>query len=195
MVMLAKLASVAVVFAVCVGVASAQPAPKPVDDKKLVTKTYNIKPLIGERGKASGTPDADAVVKLIFQSVAFGETKLGIDGPQVIERDGGKLEIRATEKTHGEIKELLEAIERLQDVAIDVKADVIELDVAAYEKLVKTLPKWGKSKPGSPVTFTTGNLDEEKEPTAEDRKMLDEMNKILKAGRAVQTSEGRYVNG
>ncbi len=189
--MLAKSAFSLFAFALMVGPLSAQPAPKPVDDKALVTKVYNIKPLIGERGKASGVADSDAVVKLILETISLGEMKPGTDGPQIIERDGGKLEVRATAKVQGEVKDLLDAIERLQDLAIDVKADVIELDAASYEKLAKTLPQpKGKT---SPVLFATGAEFEEKDDPA--WKALAETNKILKAGRVVQTSSGRFVNG
>jgi hypothetical protein len=186
----AKLALLALVFALTVGVA-AQPDPKKADDKKLVTKTYNIKPLIGERGKASGLADADAVLKLLFQSIPqLRDLQAGGDGPQIVERDGGKLEIRATEARHEEIKDLLTALERLQDLAIDVTAKVIELDAEGYAKLVKARPK-GKTKP--PVLSATGEEFEEKDAARD--KAVEEVNKILKAGRVVQTSSGRFVNG
>ena len=179
-------------FALLTGTVAAQPAPRPVDDKKLVTKVYNIKPLIGERGKAAGVADADAVVKIILgTSLPFGEMNPGTDGPQIIELDGGKLEVRATAKVHGAVKDLLDAIERLQDLAVDVKADVIELDAATYEKLLKALPK-GKTKP--PVLFATGEEIEGADAPAFD-KLFEEMNKVLKTGRVVQTSSGRFVNG
>jgi hypothetical protein len=188
-----KFLSALVAVALVAGTAGAQPDPKKPDDTKLVTKVYNIKPLLGERGKASGLADVDAIIKLIFEAIPhLRELKPETDGPQVVERDNGKLEIRATEKRHGEVKDLLDALERLQDLAIDVKADVIELDTANYEKLVNALPK-GKTKP--PVLLATGEELEEKEPTAGERKAMEETNKILKAGRVVQTSSGRFVNG
>src|SRR5262245_30314792 len=115
----AKFALVALAFALTTGIAEAQPDPKKPDDKKLVTRIYNIKPLIGEAAKASGVavPDADAVVRLIFEALPqFHELKP--DGRQIVERDGTKLEIRATAKDHDEVKDLLEAIQRLQDLAV-----------------------------------------------------------------------------
>jgi hypothetical protein len=187
----AKFAFAALVFALTVGSVAAQPDPKKVDDKKLVTKVYNIKPLIGERGKLAGAEDADAIIKLIFQAIPeFRDLKPGADGPQIVERAGGELEVRATAKLQGEVKELIGALERLQDLAIDVKADVIELDVASYEKLLKALPK---EKAKAPVLLATGEEFEEKD-AARDR-AVEEANKILKAGRVVQTSSGRFVNG
>ena len=103
------------------------------------------------------------MIKLIFEAIPqLRDLKPGTDGPQIVERDNGKLEIRTTEKRHGEIKDLLAALERLQDLAIDVKADVIELDPATYEKLVKALPK-GKVK--SPVLLATGEELEGERPS------------------------------
>ena len=186
--MLSKLLSALFAFALVAGHATAQPDPKKPDDKKLVTKVYTIKHLIDERGKASGLADTDAVVKVIFEAIPqLRELKPGADGPQIVERDGGRLEVRTTEKRHEEIKDLLDALERLQDLAVDVEAKVIELDVAAYEGLLKALPKASKGKP--PVVLATG---EEGDVEQLD---LKEANKILKSGRVVQTSSGRFVNG
>jgi hypothetical protein len=188
--MAAKLVTSLFALALVAGSLTAQPHPKPGEDKKLVTKVYNLKPLVGERGKASGVAHVDAVVKLIFETIPqLRELKPGADGPQIVERDGGRLEVRATAQRHGEIADLLAALERLQDVAVDVKADVIELDAAAYEKLVKALPK-GKAKP--PVLFAAGEEADEK-PDLDAK--LEAANKVLKAGRVVQTSTGRFVNG
>ena len=189
--MAAKFLSLAFTCALCAGLATAQPDPKKPDDKKLVTKVYNIKLLLGETGKARGLTDADAVIKFLLQNVSIGEVKPGADGPQLIERDGGKLEVRATEKVHGEIKDFLDALLRLQDLAVDIKTDVIELDAVAHTKLVAVLAK-RKMKP--PVLFAVGEKDEEDE-FKQATKVSEEANKILKAGRVVQTSSGRFVNG
>lgn len=43
------------------------------------------------------------------------------------------------------VKELPEALKRLQDLAVDVKVGVIELARRIYEKLVRVFPK-GKMK-------------------------------------------------
>ncbi len=188
----AKLAAL-FVFALLAAPLAAQPAPKKPDEKALVTRVYNIKPLIGDHGKANQLPDADAVVKLILSTIALGEPK-GAAGPQLIERDNGKLEVRATAKVQEEIKDLLDALARLQDIAIDVKADVLELDTATYEKLLKTLPEASKGKP--PVLLATGAEGDELLP---DHKLvavlLDNANKLLKDARLVQTSNARFVNG
>jgi hypothetical protein len=191
--MIAKYGSVAFALALFAGAVSAQPDPKPVDDTKLITKVYNLKPLLGERGKASGLADMDAVVKLIFEAIPqLRERKPGTDGPQLVEREGGKLEVHATAKRHGELKELFDALERIQDLAIDIKADVYELDAAAFAKLQKALPT-SKAKP--PVLFATTEEPELNGPDAAELKAMEETNKILKAGRVVQTSSGRFING
>jgi hypothetical protein len=191
----AKFTILALAFALLAGTVAAQPDPKPdpkkADDKKLVTTVYNIKPLIGAQGKAAKLTNADAIVELIFQSIpAMRELKAGVDGPQIIELDGGKLEVRATEKIHEEIADLLRAVEGLQDLAIDVKAEVIEFDGPTYGKLVKALPK-GKTRP--PVLLATG-AEYELEDQQRD-KALKETIEILQTGRVVQTSSGRFLNG
>jgi hypothetical protein len=179
------------VFALLAAPLAAQPAPKKPDDKALVTTVYNIKPLIGAHGKANQLPDADAVIKLILSTVALGEPK-GTAGPQIVERDNGRLEVRATAKVHGEIVDLLDALARLQDIAVDVKADVLELDAASYEKVLKALPKASAGK--LPVLLATGaELEGDGAPDID--KALAEANKLLKAARVVQTSGARFVNG
>ena len=150
----AKLCAALVALIVLISPLVAQPAPKPLDDRTLVTQVYSVKHLLGKRGKTSGVTDADAIIKLFFEAIPqLRELKTGTDGPQIIERDGGKLEVRTTAKVHSEVKDLLDALDRLADVAIDVKADVYELDTASYEKLAKALPK-GKAK--LPVLFAVG---------------------------------------
>lgn len=111
--MTARLCSALFAIAVLTGVLAAQPAPKPPDDKRLVTKVYDIKPLLGERGKASGIADADAIIKTIIDAIPqLHDLKPGTDGPQLIERDGVKLEVRASRKVQEEIDDLLFALGR-----------------------------------------------------------------------------------
>ncbi|MDY3554125.1 hypothetical protein R5W24_003244 [Gemmata sp. JC717] len=171
----------------------AQPAPKPLDDKKLVTKVYTVKNLIVGREKGGVVADFDALVKLIFETVSIGEPKSDGTGAQLVERDGGALEVRTTEKVHHEVKDLLEALESLQDLAIDVKTEVFELDAATYRQLVNALPK-GRSK--SPVLFAIGReVIGVPESKPEDLELPAAALKLLKSGRIVQTSSGRFVNG
>jgi hypothetical protein len=169
-------------------VATAQPDPKPAA-QPLVTRVYDLKHVLA--GK-TGAADTDAVIKLIFESVAVGEVKPGGDGPRVVERDGQKLEVRAAKKVQGEIKDLLDALARLADLAIDIKADVIEFDRATFEKSVKPLfaPPKGRTDPPAAIGFGD---DDEGEP--KDRPKAEDVTKALKLGRLVQTSSRRYSNG
>lgn len=169
----------------------AQPAPKPPDDKKLVTKVYTIKSLTAGREKGGVVADFDALVKLIFETVSIGEPKPDGTGAQLVERDGGALEVRATEKVHHEVKDLLDALERLHDLAIDVRAEVFEFDAATYKKLVNALPK-GPSKP--PVLFAI-RRDVIGEPKPEDLEAIDAAVKFIKGGKSVQSSSARLANG
>jgi hypothetical protein len=175
-----------------VGIASAQPAPVKEDETKLTTKVYDLKPIIGKKS-ASGISNVDGVLKVIFDVIDLRELKPGA-GPQIIERENSKLEVHATAKIHGEIGDLIEALKRLADLAVDVKAEVIEFDPATFAKLRKTLPPLPKGIPESPVLFATSS-DVLEEPNTKEIKLLDEIAKVLKEGRLIQTSSGRFVNG
>jgi hypothetical protein len=173
------LATVAV-FAL-VGSVAAQPAPKKPDPTALVTKVYDLKSILGEKGKANGLADVDAVLKVIFDSLpALSELKPGTEGVQVIERDGGKLEVRAPADVHGELKDLIEAMERLTDVAVDMRAEVYELNIATFDKLVQALPKVGRGKAGSPVLYAAGEEIEEDGIGEATEKALVEVTQILR---------------
>ena len=171
-------------------------APQPLEGEKPVTKMYDVSRLLNEMAKTQKAPDADAVIKLLFEAIPqLRPGEIDADGPRVIERENGQLEVSAPADLHAEIKDLLAALERLHDLTIDVKTEVIELDTAAFEKYQKALPKVGRGKAGSPVAFVTGEGFEENRPGAAEQKALEDANKILKAGRVVQTSSGRFANG
>jgi hypothetical protein len=182
------LLSAAVVF-VLVGTILAEEQPAP----PLVTKTYDLKPILNAKSRPADLTDTDSVIRLILQTLRVGELKP--DGAYLIERENGLLEVRTTAGVHDEIKDLLDALQRLTDIAIDVKADVIEFDPAPFEKLLEVIPKPVRGRSGSPVLLATGEELEDREPTAEERKAFAEVNKILKAGRTVQTSTARFANG
>ena len=117
--MITRFACLGLVFALTVSTVTAQPEPpEPGNGKALVTKVYNIKPQLGARGKATGLTNADEVVKLIFQAIpTMRDLKPGADGPQIVERDGGKLEVRATAKIQDEMqaqRASLRSLERLR---------------------------------------------------------------------------------
>ncbi len=169
------------VLALFAAAVHAQPQPKPEKgDSKTVVKVYDTAHLTGATGKASGVANTDAVLKVLIETLPAGAKA------EFVERDGGKLEVRATANDHEQIADLLLALARLQDLAIDIKADVYELDAAGYEKFCKALPK-SAAKP--PVLFAPGDAGDDKLPA------LDEANKLLTAARLVQTSKARFVNG
>lgn len=179
-------------LALLVGGAAAQPDPKKKPDEKPVTKVYGIGSLISERGKAGGIADTDAVIKLIFEAIPeLRDLKPGTEGTQIVDVGGGRLEVRAPAAVQEQVNDLLEAIRRLQDVAVDVTSEVIEFDAPGYDKLLKALPK-GKAKP--PVLYATGEeVGGKADPNAD--KAFAEAVKLLKAGREVQTAKGRFLNG
>src|SRR5690606_7748951 len=147
------------------------------DPTKLVTHTYDLKTILGDRSPSSGVADTDAVIKLILETLPVGELKPGVVGPQLIERENFRLEVRATEKLQGEVKDLIEALEHLGDLAVNIKADVVELDPATFERLRTALPKAAKGKADSTVVV----FGSEEGPTPEELKAAKETNKILKA--------------
>lgn len=169
-------------LALLVGTATGQPDPKKKpEDKKPVTRVHNLKPLLGERGKASGLADADAVIKVIFEAIPeLRDLKPGADGPQIVELDGGKLEVRAPAAVQEQVKDLLEALARLQDVAVDVKVEVLELSTGfGTEQAIKSLFQPAKGKPESPAAVLKAGAE-----------VL-----LFKDVRSVQTSSARLVNG
>jgi hypothetical protein len=174
-----------------VGIASAQPAPKKEEESRLITKIYDLRPIIGKKA-ASGISNVDGVIKTIFDVIDLRELKSGA-GPQIVERENSKLEVQANAKVHDEIRDLIEALNRLADLAVDVKAEVIEFDPNTFAKLQKSLPP-AKGRPDSAILFATG-ADVVEEIDSKELKVLDEMAKILKSGHLIQTSSGRFVNG
>lgn len=165
-------AAVAVMAAV--GSALAQVAPK--EDKSLVTTTYDLKPVLGAKAVASGLADADAVVKLFLETLPdLRDLKPGTAGPQLVVRDGTKLEVRATAKTQDEVKDLLEALARLADVVVDIKAEVIEIPAGFwFDQNLK--PMWKTASPIAAWSLAADALD-------------------ANNSRVVQKSDGRFVNG
>jgi hypothetical protein len=173
------------------GFALAQ-APKPADPDTLVTRVYDLKSLLGDKSASTGLADPDAVIRLILETVRVGEIKPGVEGPQFVERDGDKLEVRATEKVQNEVKELIAGLERVADLAIDIRADVLEFDRETFDKSVKPLFVPAKGRTESPVVIGFGDDDEAVE---KGRPKAEAATKALKPGRPVQSSARRYANG
>jgi hypothetical protein len=165
--------------------------PKPADPDKPVTRVYDLNPVLRDKSASTGLADTDAVIRRILETVRVGELRLGGDGPQLIERDGGKLEVRAPEKLHGEIKHLIAALERVADLAIDIRADVLEFDRETFDKSVKPLFASAKGRTESPVVIGFGD----DEAVVKDRPSAEAAAKALKLGRPVQSSARRYANG
>ncbi len=173
---------------------AAQPQPGNPADKSLVTKVYDLKPILDGKVKTIGVTDSDGVIKLIVENIRLGDVKPGTDGTQIIDRDGGRLEVRANAKVQEEISDLIDAITRLSDLAVDVTAEVIEFDMAGFEKLSKALSKVS-FKTKSPVLLATGEEfeDEARAPALE--KELADVNKVLNEGKVIQWSTNRFLNG
>lgn len=190
---MARPSMVAVILFAMLGAATAQPpvAPPPRIKWPVVTRVYDLKRALGARPRSLAVTDTNAVIKLILESIPLGDLKPGTDGPQLIERENNTLEVRAAENVQGEVKDLIAALVRLADLAVDIKADVVELDVAAFEKLRQVLPRT-TGKPDSPIIVFR---QDDEGPTPEEEKAIEGMNKFLKAGKLIQTSTTRFPNG
>lgn len=151
--------------------------PVPVAKKQeLVTRTYDLKPILNAQSRPPGLTDLDGVIRLILETVDIGELKSG--GPSIVERENGQLEIRARLEVHGEIADLLEALQRLGNVAVDVRINLVELEAPAAEKL--SIPALG-------VRRTAWGL-----PVPTPQSLIDS---IAENGKTLQSSKSRCGNG
>jgi hypothetical protein len=191
------------ILLLCMGTAAAQPDPKKIDDKKgdkkaepekLVTQIHDLKAIFSAPSRPADVPDADAVVRLLVEAIRIGDLKTEGDGPKIVILDGGKLEVRATEKTQGHVKDMIKALAHLGDIAIDIKADLVELDKDTFEKNVQALLKPAKGKTDSNAVLGFGG-GAEGAAGAEKPLPVAEADKIVKLGKVIQSSQERFANG
>jgi hypothetical protein len=169
----------------------AQPPEK--GDAKPVTKVYDARHLLGDRGRATNLTDADALTKRVFEAVpALADPK---SGARLVVLDGTKLELHAPPAAHTDLRDLLAALDRLQDVATNLETTVYELDAPDFEKLLKGLPKGGRGKPGSPVLVATGREFDLSGDHKTVNDQFKEVNAVLKTARTVHTAKVRLTNG
>jgi hypothetical protein len=117
-------------------VGGASIAAEPKDDK--ITITYDVSELLHMNSKTSAYDSIDAIVFEIIRTVNPESWLAAPDsGNRIFEVNGTKLEIRATKAEHTDIKELLEAVRRLNDLAIDVKATFMSVDVKWFNAEVR----------------------------------------------------------
>jgi hypothetical protein len=113
------------------------------DEDKPKTVVYDVSDLIHRPGGRTGFDRIDEVARHIVTAVhpgGWGGEKEGAS--RLRELNGTKLEIHTTPKNHAEIVDLLAALRRMNDVDINLRADLFEIDRAIYEKEIK--PKLGR---------------------------------------------------
>jgi hypothetical protein len=112
-------------------------AAEPKDD--FITKTYPVADLLYQPGgKTSGFDSIDEIIQTVIREV---NPKSWLRNPEggnrLFEVNGIKLEVRATKNDHDEIENLLEALRRLSDLAVDVKTTFLSVDAKWYDKEIR----------------------------------------------------------
>jgi hypothetical protein len=119
-------------------------AAEPKDDK--ITITYDVSDLLHKNSKTSAYDSIDAIAFEIVRTVNPEAWLAAPDsGNRIFEVNGSKLEIRATKAEHDDIKELLDAVRRLNDLAIDVKATFMSVDAKWFN--TEVIPALGEDMP------------------------------------------------
>jgi hypothetical protein len=148
--------------------------------EQRLTTTYDVSDLLRRDGK-SGVESSDDIVKFIVGNVRPTAWLAAPDGGnRITEVNGRDLVITATKADHAEIKELLEAMRRLHDVAVDLKASVLSVEAKAFAKEIK--PHLGK-----PVVVEDDEVDSARETAL--------LAAVKKHGRREQSNTVRLANG
>jgi hypothetical protein len=111
----------------------------------LYSVTYDVRDLVdfnarpvsaANRGKKNGPRDIDELATMIVQVVTgpWGGTR---NNSTIDEINGTHLEIHTTHRRHQEIADLLEALRRLDDLAVMLESQLYEVDRDFYEQVVE----------------------------------------------------------
>jgi hypothetical protein len=118
-----------------------------------VTVSYKIDDLHYKAGGKTGLNSVDNVVKVVIDATRHVAWN-GKDGRHTIhEVDGTHLRIHAPPGVHAEVKMVLEALQRLNDVNVHVELLVLDVPRAVWEKDI--LPKLGKADGAAPRFIET----------------------------------------
>src|SRR5687767_2053305 len=99
--------------------------------------TYDIADMIHKPGGKTGYDKPEDVVAVLLKSVSPASWSAAGAGDRVRLVDGTRLEIQATARQHSEIAQLLAALRGKLDVAVDLRADLIEVDRAFFDKEIQ----------------------------------------------------------
>jgi hypothetical protein len=98
-------------------------------------RSYDVSDLVRKPGGKTGLDSVEEVVELVVQSLGpkrWGPMQKGGNTLEVV--NGIRLEIRATPRQHGEIADVLAALRRLVDVAVDVRAELRAVERKFFDK-------------------------------------------------------------
>lgn len=107
-----------------------------------VTKSYGVADLLHRVGK-TGFDSADEITRMIIETVSPKSWQLnGGTAYRLFVVNCTRLEINASKQDHDDIAELLEALRRLNDLAVDVKTTFYSVDAKWFDKEMR--PKLDK---------------------------------------------------
>jgi hypothetical protein len=146
---------------VCCGGVRAEPRTVPwwAPDPTPRTVVYEVADLLHRPGGWTGYDSLDKVSRTIIDSTGTKHWLADEKGAWTLrELDGSRLEITAPAKAHEEIRDVLENLRRINDRAVTMNAQLIEIDAADYDKFLRpvlaTLGRRGPDGPAAgPITF------------------------------------------
>jgi hypothetical protein len=138
---------------ICCGDVRADGKPaQPEADPTPRTVVYEVADLLHRPGGWTGFDSLDEVSRTIIDTTGPKHWLTDVKGAWTLrELDGNKLEITAPAKTHAEIRDLLAALGRLNDVAVTMNAQLIEVDAEVYDKVVRPELAAGRRGPDGPA--------------------------------------------
>jgi hypothetical protein len=123
-----------------VGLAPGRPPGPPAE--KLTSVVHDVGDLLHQPGR-TGLDSIDELICLLAGVVNRGGwARPGEDGPALLDLGGGRLEVRAGAKHQSEVKDLLDALRRQMDIAVELEVRLIEVDLAVFAREVR--PRLGK---------------------------------------------------
>jgi hypothetical protein len=99
----------------------------------LKTVSYNVSDLIYQPGRGSGYDRIEEIVRELVRGTGGHHWRPGSSHRLEVSNDT-TLEVTTTAAQHQEVHELLEMLRRSLDVAVDLEAELYELDRTTYEK-------------------------------------------------------------
>jgi hypothetical protein len=150
-----------------------------------ITVSYDVAHLLHQGGGKTGYDSIDDVIKAVVTTVHPEAWLLAPDGGnRIFEANGKRLEILAPKAEHDQIKELLETLRRINDLAVDVKVTFLALDPKRFEMDVQ--PYLGKQFPAAPES-EAAEIDYPELARA--------INKLREGSEIVQSTKSRLANG